>query len=89
MKNINIKKFFHKLNPALILILILFSGLFSSIWAQRPRNIPPADDYKPFQVDPVLGIIIYVILPVIFVVLYILWRRRERKRREERNKNMD
>ncbi|CAN5509151.1 hypothetical protein BH23BAC1_BH23BAC1_24690 [soil metagenome] len=78
------KIFFNSSLLQFTLILVFAVGLIVDSWAQQPRNIPPASDYQPFQVNTVLGIIIYIVFPIFIIVLYILWRRREKKRRENR-----
>ena len=60
-------------------LLLMVSGL---IYAQRPTNIP--EPSEPFNVfESAENIIFYIVLPVIIIVLYIIWRRRISREKEK------
>lgn len=58
---------------------IAFLAALTSI-AQTPRNVPQGHDSEPVQFDTAPNLIMYIIIPVILVILYLLWRRREKRR---------
>jgi len=60
-------------------MLLMIPGF---IYAQRPTHIPePSGPFNVFQ--SVENVIFYIVLPIIIIVLYIIWRRRITK--EKRN----
>lgn len=48
-------------------------------YGQRPRNIPDPDKSEPISLDTLPQILIYIGLPVFFVILFIWLRRRRSK----------
>ncbi|WP_313113400.1 adenylosuccinate synthetase [Aequorivita sediminis] len=53
--------------------------LFSSIsWAQKPTEVPKPSDY-PIDLSNTADLIIYIIIPIVFVVLILWWRKRQKQ----------
>lgn len=73
------KKLFHQIPGRLFFLLNLLACLFLSanVWAQRPKNIPRAEDSEPLSLDTLPQILIYIGLPVLFFLLY-LWLRKKK-----------
>ncbi len=61
---------------------IIFSLMISSgcsiAYGQIPQDTPHPNDNKPMRLDNWTNIIFFVILPILFVTLY-LWLKRKRK----------
>jgi hypothetical protein len=51
---------------------------FASVVAQIPQDIPNQSDPVDFS-DP-LNIVLYIVLPVLMILVYILWRRSKKNR---------
>lgn len=66
----------------------LFTLLASipKLFAQRPTHIPGNNEPVNFFESPA-SILMYIIIPAIVVVLYVIWRRKIKKEREAHNKN--
>lgn len=62
------------------LFLFLVTGV--KIYAQRPQDLPDPDQSEPLELDTFPEILIYIGLPVLFVILY-LWLLRRRKRSKD------
>lgn len=62
-----------------MLVLLGIGAQDSLAFAQRPRNIPDPDKSEPMTLDTLPEIIIYIGLPVLFILLFIWLRRRRRK----------
>ncbi len=61
----------------LLLHLVLISAP-AMLWAQRPTNVPY--DTEPVRFfESWSNIIIYIIIPIIVVLIYYLWRRKINK----------
>ncbi len=66
--------------------MALYMGLLTVMTtvAQRPTHIPGEDE--PLKVfESAENIIFYLVLPVIIIVLYIIWRRRLNREKEKKN----
>lgn len=67
------------------LLTSIFLMIPGFLFAQRPTHIP--EPSEPFNVfDSAENVIFYIVLPIIIIVLYIIWRRRIMK---ERNKETE
>ena len=67
--------------------LFLFFGIWLSIlpamiFGQRPSSVPYDTEPVRFFESPA-NIIIYIVLPLLIVLIYILWRRKVRKEKED------
>jgi membrane protein DedA with SNARE-associated domain len=60
-------------------VLTLFFGLL--VYAQKP-TMAPKGDHKPIDFSRPENIIIYIVIPLVFLALYFLWRSKKRKERE-------
>lgn len=79
MKNIiNIKRtIIFRAGLYLVLLMSLISGK-----AQAPTHYPTGND--PVEFTP-LNIFFYIIVPVVFVFIYLWWRRVDRKARKKKH----
>jgi len=68
------------------LLTLLFSVWMTLAYAQKPTVAPkPQDSHVDFSKPE--NIIIYIVLPIVFIVLYFIWR--SNKRKEERQKELE
>lgn len=76
----------HKMKlPGIFLAFIPLIFLAFDVMAQRPTHIPGDDE--PLRVfESVENIIFYLVLPLIIIVLYVIWRRRLNRERAEKEK---
>ncbi|WP_338358613.1 adenylosuccinate synthetase [Yeosuana marina] len=45
---------------------------------QLPLGTPNPDDNNPIDFTNTFNVIVYIILPAVVIILYILWRRRKK-----------
>lgn len=60
----------------LVPIIALFYGF--NLWAQKPTEYPKPSE-KPVDLSNTADIVIYIVLPIIAVLLYLLYRRNKKK----------
>jgi uncharacterized BrkB/YihY/UPF0761 family membrane protein len=74
------KNLFLNLHSRFLSILIFLALLINThAYAQRPQDTPDPGKSEPISLDSLPQILIYIGLPVFFVLLYIWLRRRKRK----------
>ncbi len=56
------------------------------LFAQRPTHVPGGSEPVDFFESPA-NIVVYIIIPVIVVVLYIVWRKKIQKERQSPTTN--
>lgn len=83
MKNINIilQSVIFRAGLYLVLLMSFMSGM-----AQAPTHYPTGND--PVDFTPV-NIFFYIVVPVLFVLLYLWWRRVDRKARKKKSEGDD
>jgi|TARA_R100000479_G_scaffold33554_2_gene13839 H+/gluconate symporter-like permease len=62
-------------------LLIAFLALIFKVNAQIPKEVPHPDNNKPLDLSDPADIIIYIIIPVVFIILFFVWRRKRKKNR--------
>jgi len=81
MKNLLINKI-TLLKTTLFATLCLVS---TTLWAQVPRDLP--SDTGPLTIDSTFDIILYIVLPVIVLIFFILYLvNKKKKERENENR---
>ncbi|WP_339700005.1 adenylosuccinate synthetase [uncultured Marixanthomonas sp.] len=61
----------------------LFAALMffiSKAEAQIPKEVPHPDNNKPLDLSSPADIIIYIVIPVVFIILFFVWRSRRKKK---------
>jgi heme/copper-type cytochrome/quinol oxidase subunit 2 len=48
---------------------------------QLPIGTPNPDDNKPIDFTNTFDVIVYIILPVVIIILYILWRKQKKDKK--------
>lgn len=65
-------------------ILYILFALFSlKSLGQIPTEVPHPDNNTPVDFSNPADIIIYVILPVIVIILYFVWRKKAKRKDDE------
>ncbi|WP_290626482.1 adenylosuccinate synthetase [Altibacter sp.] len=61
---------------------IVFFFLLSNsiVAAQIPKEVPHPDTNAPIDLTNPADVIIYIIIPLVFVGLYFVWRRRKNRK---------
>ena len=59
-----------------VLVFLLF---FLNIHSQIPREVPHPKNNTPIDIHKTEDVIIYIVLPIIIVILYILGRKYRKK----------
>ncbi|MAP54416.1 MAG: adenylosuccinate synthetase [Altibacter sp.] len=52
----------------------------SIVAAQIPKEVPHPDTNAPIDLTNPADVIIYIIIPLVFVGLYFVWRRRKNRK---------
>ena len=59
------------------LSLLIFSLIYTSLYSQKPTQVPKPSD-KPIDLSNPADLIIYIILPLCVILLFFMyWRRRK------------
>ncbi|PVW15649.1 adenylosuccinate synthetase [Marixanthomonas spongiae] len=58
-------------------------ALFFEAEAQIPKEVPHPDNNKPLDLSDPADIIIYIVIPVVFVILIFVWRHKRKKRSDD------
>lgn len=69
-------KFFKYILSGLFLVFFNFVTL-----AQKP-TMSPKGDYDPVDFQRIENVVILIVIPLVFLILYLVWRK---KKRNERN----
>jgi|GEM_PF-1238046 len=77
IKNSEMKKFLN-------LIFLLFSVV---MLAQQPTHVPSPQNNSPINLNSWFDILVFIILPIIMVVLYFMWRRQVKIDKEKEKNN--
>jgi heme/copper-type cytochrome/quinol oxidase subunit 2 len=59
--------------------ICFFISFYSKIYAQTPHGVPQPNDYSPIDLMDTADVIIYIVLPVLFIILYFIWKRKKRE----------
>ena len=49
------------------------------MFVQIPKEVPHPHNNSPINLSEPADVIIYIILPILIVVLYLIWRNKKRK----------
>lgn len=67
----------------MILSVVTFVG-----FAQSPTHIPREQSSPVDFFDSTENIVFFIVIPVVIVILYLVWRRNLKKQREDEEKNL-
>lgn len=62
--------------------LFFFTG---HIYAQRPTHSPNPQDNTPIDFNNLFDVIVYIIMPIVMLIFYFLWRKQIKKNRDNKN----
>ncbi len=74
----------HALSTLLLWLWFAFVAGPTQLFAQQPSNLPPADTEPVDFFESVTNIIVFIILPLIAVILFFVWRRKVDKMRKRK-----
>lgn len=74
------KHYTHRLFHLLLLVVVTVTTALG----QQPRNIPQPNG-EPVTLDSWKNIIIFVILPVLAFVFYMIWKRQKQKNKDRKD----
>lgn len=73
-------------SPSILFSILGFVAFFVYSFhamSQTPQNVPKPDDAEPLALDDPTNIIFFIILPLLFVILFIwLWKKKQRENRK-------
>lgn len=68
---------------AVITTVLLF--LFNTVaWGQLPTNVPSPEAEPVYFLDTWTNIILYLVIPTIIIILFFVWRNRNKKIAEKK-----
>lgn len=73
-----------KMKKFVNLIFILFSFLAT---AQQPTHVPSPQNNSPINLNSWFDIIVFIILPIVLIVIYFMWRRQVKIDKEKEKDN--
>jgi membrane protein DedA with SNARE-associated domain len=50
---------------------------------QIPQGVPHPDTNTPLQIREPFDVVLYIIIPLLVLLGYILWRKREKERKQD------
>lgn len=62
-----------------LLSIILFFTNGITLFAQKPSNLPSANGEPVDFFGSMTNIVVYIVIPLIIVILYLIWRKRKIK----------
>lgn len=65
---------------------LLFLALPIIANAQIPTEVPKPQDNSPVDFSDPFEIIVFVVLPILFIILFIIWRGKKKKATEDNTK---
>jgi hypothetical protein len=69
----------HKINYILIFLFTPF------LYGQRPTHSPNPQDNTPIDFTNLFDVIVFIILPIVMFIFYILWRKQVKKNKDNKN----
>jgi hypothetical protein len=70
------------MSALLIPVTSIFHFLVAKSGLQIPKEVPHPDTNSPLDINNPADIIIYIVLPLVVIILYFLWRKKNRKKKE-------
>jgi len=55
------------------------------LYAQKPTHSPNPQDNTPIDFNNLFDVIVFIVLPILMVIFYILWRKQVKKNRDNKN----
>lgn len=68
-----------KINYILVLLFTTF------LYAQKPTHSPNPQDNTPIDFNNLFDVIVFIVLPILMFVFYIMWRKQVKKNRDNKN----
>jgi len=55
------------------------------LYAQKPTHSPNPQDNTPIDFNNLFDVIVFIVLPVLMIIFYILWRKQVKKNWNHKN----
>jgi preprotein translocase subunit YajC len=55
------------------------------MYAQKPTHSPNPQDNTPIDFNNLFDVIVFIVLPILMIIFYILWRKQVKKNRNHKN----
>ncbi len=69
----------HKINYILIFLFTPF------LYGQQPTHSPNPQNNSPLEFNNLFNVIVFIVLPVVIFILYLVWRKQVKKDRDNKN----
>jgi heme/copper-type cytochrome/quinol oxidase subunit 2 len=67
-----------------VLVLVALVPATITTWAQMPQDLP--NDPEPVEMDSLLKIVVFIVIPVLLIVSLFIWKRKNRNNKEDDGK---
>ncbi|HEY9168372.1 MAG TPA: hypothetical protein VIN72_02690 [Lutibacter sp.] len=64
---------------------IVFLFITGFIYGQKPTHSQNPQDNTPIDLNNLFDVIVFIILPIVVVIIYFLWRKQVKNDREHKN----
>ena len=68
-----------KINYILVFLFTPF------LYAQKPTHSPNPQDNTPIDFNNMFNVIVFIVLPILMFIFYIIWRKQVKKNRDNKN----
>jgi len=68
------------------IIYIITVFFTSTLMAQQPTHVPSPQNNTPIDLNSWFDIVVFIVLPLVMVFLYFLWRRQVKMDKEAENR---
>lgn len=55
------------------------------LYAQKPTHSPNPQDNTPIDFNNLFDVIVFIVLPILMFIFYIIWRKQVKKNRDNKN----
>lgn len=69
----------HKIKYAVLFFFTPF------LYAQKPTHSPNPQDNTPIDFNNLFDVIVFIVLPILMFIFYIIWRKQVKKNRDNKN----
>ena len=68
-----------KINYILVFLFTTF------LYAQKPTHSPNPQDNTPIDFNNLFDVIVFIVMPILMFIFYIIWRKQVKKNRNNKN----
>lgn len=66
-------------------IFLFISLIFGQIMLAQKPTMSPKGDYDPIDFMRIENIVIFIVIPIVFLILYFVWKKKKRNERNQKD----